>query len=364
MLSANNHPGEFRGDTMLDERKMRVLYAIIDSYISTAEPIGSRTISKGYDLGVSSATIRNEMSDLEELGYLNKTQTSSGRVPSDKAYRLYVDSYIRLDKDTINNKQKTEIRKALERESKELDQLIQNSARLLSQITSYTALALSPQIKETRINDVQLLPMDDHQVLLILVNENGLVKNAVFKTDQTIPENQLVAITNMLNERLKNKSFNQLNNESMKEMFNQFYNYKNEIERLIPIINKSVESMEDIDLYADGIGRLLNFPEYKDIDKVKSLMSFIEDKDQLLNILLMDSITRDVHISIGHENIYAPLKDCSIITATYRLEGETVGKIGIIGPTRMDYLGLIKTLRIFSDNISEIINNYNGSVKR
>ena len=356
MLSANNHPGEFRGDTMLDERKMRVLYAIIDSYISTAEPIGSRTISKAYDLGVSSATIRNEMSDLEELGYLNKTHTSSGRVPSDKAYRLYVDSFIKLDKDSINKKQKIEIKSALERESKELDQLIQNSARLLSQITSYTALALSPQIKETRIKYVQLLP--------ILVNENGLVKNAVFKTEQSIPENQLMAITNMLNERLRNKSFNQLNNESMKDMFNQFYRYKNEIERLMPIINKSVESMEDIDLYADGIGRLLNFPEYKDIDKVKSIMSFIEDKDQLLKILLMDSISRDIHISIGQENIYAPLKDCSSITATYKLEGETVGKIGIIGPTRMDYLRLIKILKIFSDNISEIINNYNGSVKR
>ncbi len=364
MRSANNHPGEFRGDVMLDDRKMRVLYAIIDSYITTAEPIGSRTISKSFNLGVSSATIRNEMSDLEELGYLNKTHTSSGRVPSDKAYRLYVDSFIKLDNETINKKQKMEIRNALERESKELDQLIQNSARLLSHITSYTALALSPQIKETRIKHVQLLPIDEYQILLILVNENGLVKNTVFKTEQAIPENQLNAITNMLNERLRNISFNQLNKDSLKGMFNEFYKYKDEVERLIPIINKSVESMDSIDLYADGIGMLLNFPEYKDIDKVKSLMSFIEDKDQLMNILLMDSISRDINISIGQENIYAPLKECSIITATYKLEGETVGKIGIIGPTRMDYLRLIKTLRIFSDNISEIINNSNGSVKR
>ncbi|MGM0395453.1 MAG: heat-inducible transcriptional repressor HrcA [Bacillota bacterium] len=349
---------------MLDDRKMRVLYAIIDSYIATAEPIGSRTISKSHDLGVSSATIRNEMSDLEELGYLNKTHTSSGRIPSDKAYRLYVDSLTQLDNNSINNKQKQEIRKALERENEELDQLIQNSAKLLSQITSYTALALSPQIKETRIKHVQLLPIGEKQVLLILVNESGIVKNTVFHTDQTIPENQLTAITNMLNERLKNKALNLMNRDSLKGMFNEFYEYKKEIEKLIPIINKSVESLDEIDLYADGIGRLLSFPEYKDIEKVRSIMTFIEDKDQLMDILLMDSISKDIHISIGQENIYDPLKDCSIITATYKLEGETVGKIGIIGPTRMDYLRLIKILRIFSENISEIIYNYNGSVKR
>ena len=343
---------------MLDERKMRVLYAIIDSYISTAEPIGSRTISRAYDLGVSSATIRNEMSDLEELGYLNKTHSSSGRVPSDKAYRLYVDSLTSQSDQGINDRQKTEIRKILERESKEMDQLIQNSARLLSQITSYTAIALSPQIKETRIKHVQLLPIDATQVLLIIVNENGMVKNTVFKTEEPVPENQLNAITNMLNEGLRNKSFNQLNKSTLKDMFNEFYQYKKELERLLPVINKSVESMDEIDLYSDGIGRLLNFPEYKDIEKVRSIMSFIEDKDQLIRILLTDGITKDLHISIGTENIYAPLKDASIITATYKLEGETVGKIGLIGPTRMDYLYLIGTLKLFTENMSEIMNNY------
>lgn len=343
---------------MLDERKMRVLYAIIDSYISTAEPIGSRTISRAYDLGVSSATIRNEMSDLEELGYLNKTHSSSGRVPSDKAYRLYVDSLTSQSDQGINDRQKTEIRKILERESKEMDQLIQNSARLLSQITSYTAIALSPQIKETRIKHVQLLPIDATQVLLIIVNENGMVKNTVFKTEEPVPENQLNAITNMLNEGLRNKSFNQLNKSTLKDMFNEFYQYKKELERLLPVINKSVESMDEIDLYSDGIGRLLNFPEYKDIEKVRSIMSFIEDKDQMIRILLTDGITKDIHISIGTENIYAPLKDASIITATYKLEGETVGKIGLIGPTRMDYLYLIGTLKLFTENMSEIMNNY------
>jgi len=343
---------------MLDERKLKVLYAIIDSYIASAEPIGSRTISKYYNLGVSPATIRNEMSDLEDLGYLNKTHSSSGRVPSDKAYRLYVDRMINLNQ-KVDKKRKQEIKIILEKEHSELDQLVQNSAKILSQITSYTALALSPQIKETKIKHVQLVPIDKTQVLLIIVNENGLVKNTVFKMENQIPEDQLVALTNMLNIKLKNKSISEIEKGALSDVFSEFYQYKSEIEKIIPVINKSVESIESIDLYSDGITKLLSFPEYKDIEKVRTIISFIEDKNDLIHMLVEDSLPGDIEIRIGNENFYAPIKDCSIITATYKLDGETIGKIGILGPTRMDYINLSRTLKIFSENISEIINNYN-----
>ncbi len=345
---------------MLDERKLRVLYAIIDSYISSAEPIGSRTISKYHDLGVSPATIRNEMSDLEDLGYLSKTHSSSGRVPSDKAYRLYVDRMI-SNEQKIDKRRKQEIKSILEREHKELDQLVQNSAKLLSQITSYTALALSPQIKETKIKHIQLIPIDKTQILLIIVNETGLVKNTVFKMENPIPDDQLLALTNMLNVKLKNKSIAEIEKGALSEVFTEFYRYKSEIERILPAINKSMESIETIDLYADGITKLLSFPEYKDIEKVRTIISFIEDKNELIQLLADDTFPQDISIKIGNENFYAPIKDCSIITATYKLDGETIGKIGILGPTRMDYVSLAKTLKIFSENISEIINNYNVS---
>lgn len=342
---------------MLDERKIKVLYAIIESYINTAEPIGSRTISKDYNLGVSPATIRNEMSDLEEMGYLVKTHSSSGRIPSDKGYRLYVDNLLELKDNKSDFKRKDDIKRILEEESKEIEQLILNSSRLLSQITSYTSLALSPKQKETKIRHIQLLPIDKNQVLLIVVNESGIIKNTIFNMEDGIPQDQLIRITNMLNVKLKNRSFNEIDKEINDELFLDFYKYKGMIEEIIPIIGKSIGSMDTIELYSDGLTRLLNFPEYKDIDRVKSIISFIEDKNQLMDLLLMDNKDKDIDVTIGTENIYVPVKECSIITATYKLEGETLGKIGIIGPTRMNYLELTKTLKIFSENISEIINN-------
>ena len=349
---------------MLDERKFKVLYAIIDSYISSAEPIGSRTISKYYDLGVSPATIRNEMSDLEELGFLNKTHTSSGRVPSDKAYRLYVDSLIQQNEVDMDRKWKLEIKRALAKESKELDQLIQNAARLLSKITSYTSLAISPQLRETKIKHIQLLPIDDTQILLILVNESGVVKNTVFKLNKKIPGHQITEISNILNERLKNRTFHAINRDLAIGIFDEFRQYKEELEGLLPFIGRSVDHIETTDLYSDGLTQLLNYPEYKDIDKVRSIISTIENKDKLIEIMAEGALSSDIDVRIGQENIYAPLKECSIITTTYKLNGETIGRIGIIGPTRMDYAKLMATLRIFSDNISEIINNHNPTGKR
>ncbi len=340
---------------MLDERKLKVLYAIIESYVSSAEPIGSRTISKDYNLGVSPATIRNEMSDLEDMGYLIKTHSSSGRIPSDKGYRLYVDNLLELKDNKNDTKKKSDIKRILEEESKEIEQLILNSSKLLSQITSYTAIALSPKQKETKIRHIQLLPIDKNQILLIVVNESGIIKNTIFNMEERIPEDQLNRITNMLNKKLKNRSFYEIDKKLNEELFRDFYKYKGMIEDIIPILGKSIGSMDTIELYSDGITRLLNFPEYKDIDRVKSIISFIEDKNDLMDLLLMDN--KDIDIMIGAENIYVPVKECSIITATYKLEGETLGKIGIIGPTRMNYLELIKTLKIFSENISEIINN-------
>lgn len=342
---------------MLDERKLKVLYAIINSYIIGGEPIGSRTISKLYDLGVSSATIRNEMSDLEELGFLNKPHTSAGRVPSDKAYRLYVNGILNRKDQNIDIERKNQIMDILIKETKEIDQLLQNASKILSAITSYTSLAVSPSLKNNKIKHIQLIPIDDNQILLVIVSDTDIVKNTIFKTDKAIPAYQLNTISNFLNQNLKGKLIGDLTTDMD---YSQIYEYKNIIEKIIPIFKNSLEDLDSIDVYADGITKILNFPEYKDIDKAKSFISFIEDKDLVLDVLLDDKLTDGINIIIGNENIYAPIKDCSIITATYRLGGKTIGKIGVIGPTRMDYLRLINTLRLFSTNITEIINLFNS----
>lgn len=340
---------------MLDDRKIKVLYAIINSYIVSAEPIGSRTITKKYDLGVSSATIRNEMSDLEELGYLNKPHTSAGRVPSDKAYRLYVNQLLNTGKLKMDIKKKEEIKKALISEASEIDELIQNSAKVLSAITSYTALALSPQLKKSKLKHIQLLPIDDLKVLLVLVNDSGIVKNTIFRLDKKIDEDQLIVISNFLNHKLKGLTIEDIGREMDNDIFKEMYEYKKIIDNIIPIINKTFNDIDSVEVYADGVNKIFDFPEYKDLDKAKSFISFIEDKELLANILLSNTNGNEIEITIGNENVYDPIKECSLITTTYKLGDVTIGKIGVIGPTRMDYPMVINALKLFSANLTEIL---------
>lgn len=340
---------------MLDERKIKVLCAVIDNYLREAEPVGSRTISKEYDLGVSSATIRNEMSDLEDLGYLNKTHTSSGRVPSDKAYRFYVNNILREKKIQMDIEKKEEIKRRLTEESEEIDDLIQNSAKILSAITSYTALALSPQIKEMKLKHIQLVPLDEREILVVLVGDSGLVKNTIFKMDQNISPEQVERISNFFNRKLKGLTINGIRRTMIVEVFREFYEYKNFLDRIIPIIINSLEDNNSVEVYLDGVTKIFDFPEYKDTEKAKSFISFIEDKDQLLNVLLNNPLEEDIEITIGDENIYDTIKDCSLITTTYKLGDMTIGKIGVIGPTRMDYRMVISSLKLFSANLSEIL---------
>lgn len=340
---------------MLDDRKIKVLYAIINSYVISAEPIGSRTISKQYDLGVSSATIRNEMSDLEEQGYLNKPHSSAGRIPSDKAYRLYVDEILKIKKPKIDLIKKEKIKQILTSESREIEHLIQNSAKVLSAITSYTAIAISPQLKESKIKHIQLIPIDSQQILMVLVSNSGAVKNSIFRLDKEVSEEQIMIISHFLNDKLRGKTINEISTQIATGVFKEIHQFKNILDSIIPIINQSMEDIDNIDLYSDGVTKILNFPEYKDLDKAKSFISFIEDKDLVVDLLLNNPISGNIEITIGNENIYDPIKDCSLITATYKLGDRTIGKIGVIGPTRMDYLKLVNTLQLFSVNITEII---------
>ncbi|NLJ78544.1 MAG: heat-inducible transcription repressor HrcA, partial [Tissierellia bacterium] len=304
---------------MLDDRKLRVLHAIINSYVLKAEPVGSRTISKQYDLGVSSATIRNEMSDLEELGYLNKPHTSAGRIPSDKAYRLYVDQLLKLEKRRMDMKKKQRIKEALIEESQEIDQLIRNSAKIISAITNYTSLAISPQLKESRLKHIQLIPIGGAEILVILVNESGIVKNTIFKVGNDISQDQLSTISNFLNQKLRGFTMGEIDMAIDRGIFKEMYDLKNILDSIIPIISKSLEDMDEVDVYADGVTNIFNFPEYADLDRAKSFISFIEDRELLMELLLGNTLEEDIEITIGDENIYEPIKDCSLITTTYRL---------------------------------------------
>jgi heat-inducible transcriptional repressor len=346
---------------MLDERKLKVLLAVIDSYIATGEPIGSRTITKFYDLGVSSATIRNEMSDLEDMGYLNKTHTSSGRIPSDKAYRFYVDNFFNNSIKEIDRSRKEQIKRYMKQEYKEIDQFIEDLSKILAHLTKYTAVSLSPQIKESKIKHIQLLPMEKNQILAIMVNEAGLIKKSIINLDNTISENNLIYMSNYLTRKLKNKTFLELVNEISDGILDDYFEYKNDLKRLMPILSSFIEEAKEMKVYADGITNILDFPEYRDIDKAKEVLSVLEDKDKLI-FALTNSKIKEIDVKIGEENSHDSMKDLSVITATYNSEGEIIGRIGIIGPKRMNYIELIKTIWVFSESITETLNDYfNGN---
>lgn len=343
---------------MLDERKLRVLYAIIESYIASAEPIGSRTLTKSFDLGVSPATIRNEMSDLEDMGYISKTHSSSGRVPSDKAYRLYVDEILKLDKLSIDmdyNKNE-KIKEILTKELWNIDEFVQNTAKILSSITNYTTVVVH-NLYTSRIKQIQLLAIEELGILVVIVLNNGMIKNSILKIVDEITQEELNIISNYLNEKLKDIELNQSLALLNKNIFVGFYLDKDFFDDLRIVIRNSIDELISIELCYEGIMNILNFPEYRDTEKAKSFVSLMEDKDLLINILRDTSMSQNINIIIGQENTFSPIKDLSIITATYSLEDKKIGKVGLIGPTRMDYHNLIKVLRVFSTQVSDLLDS-------
>jgi len=343
------------GNMTLVERKLKILQAIINDFINTAQPVGSRTIAKKYDLGISSATIRNEMSDLEELGYLVQPHTSAGRIPSDLGYRLYVDSLMR--KYELENKQKRIISDLLLKKIVEIDDVVKNTSKILSQITSLTSMSLSPQFKKSKLKNIKLVQIDSDKVLLILVSNSGIVKNIILRMTD-ISQGVLNKVSNLLQEKLSGQIISNIDEDIINDIKSELIEYSSTIDTIIPKLCSSFTDLEDSNIYLDGITNIFNLPEYTDINKAKKFISIIEKRDLMYELFKNDS-NEDICIKIGCENEIEEIKDCSIITATYRLNGKVIGKVGVIGPTRMDYSKVIAAInylsKTLSDNIKDIL---------
>ncbi|WP_326908264.1 heat-inducible transcriptional repressor HrcA [Sedimentibacter sp. MB31-C6] len=342
----------------LDKRKVKILKAIISSYIDNAEAVGSRTISKKYELGVSPATIRNEMSDLEEMGFLMQPHTSSGRIPTDKAYRYYVDDLWKMVKASSNNTNLDELRKIIEEEANELDSVFKNSVRILSQFTKYTSFLVSPQLRKSTIKRIQLVPVTETKVLLLLILESNIIKQVMLKLKSPIPIDQIDKISNTLSEQLFGYKLEDVNSDLKESLIKYLYslrdNFGESLLDVLPFLINQVEKLEDISVYSDGISNILNLPEYNDLDKAREFITFAENKHSVAK--LFQSVgENDLAICIGQENLYEELRDCSLITATYKFNGRIIGKIGVVGPTRMDYQRVISTVKSISEVINGII---------
>lgn len=341
----------------LDKRKVKILKAIISSYIDNAEAVGSRTISKKYELGVSPATIRNEMSDLEEMGFLVQPHASAGRIPTDKAYRYYVDDLWKKVQDPSNTNL-DQLRNIIEDKSNELDSVFKNSVRILSQFTKYTSFIVAPQLKQSVIKRIQLVPITDTKLLLLIILQSNIVKQVTFRMSSPIPFDQMDKISAALSEKLygyKLEDVDSIKDSLIEQLYHVREQSNDSLMELLPYLMDQISKLEEINVYSDGITNILDLPEYNDVVKAREFISFVEDKSSIAKLLQFVG-ENDLAITIGHENQYEALRDCSLITATYKFNGKLIGKIGVIGPTRMDYSKVISTVKSMSEAMNEIIN--------
>ncbi len=334
----------------LSERKLRILQAIVADFISSAEPIGSRTLSKKYDMGISPATIRNEMSDLEDMGYLTHPHTSAGRVPSDKAYRLYVNNL--MQKYEIPEEDKQIISEKLTTNVMELERTIKHAASLLSDLTNLASFAITPNQESNKLKHINFLPVDKCTVILMIVTESGRVINTTIKLKTTYTEENLNLLSRVLTYNYKGKTLSDiLTLDIIKTFESDIEAMSRLVETIKPNFISTLENMLDVELYMDGLANIFSIPEYNDIEKAKVFLDIINQRKQFTDVLI--NRENGVIITIGNENKEDLMRDCSLITATYHVNGKLVGKLGVIGPTRMRYDEVTSIIEYMTDNISD-----------
>lgn len=336
---------------MLDDRKLKILYAIIDSYISTSEPIGSRTISKQYDMGVSSATVRNEMSDLEELGFLNKAYSSSGRIPSDKAYRHYVNYLLSSHFDEISkNTYGVDI---LSRHIKEKSKIFKESAKIISEVTECITATMITDYMDCSVKSIDVIKISGNSYVLVFVFDNGKVINTVFDSKTELSDELLQDLIFYLKKYLINVKVTDLNDrlEYLKLTFVSKIPFITDITNLI---GNEISKTEKSNIELKGISNIFNFPEYRDLNKAKELIHFLENKNELEDLFLSYN-GDEIYVSIGRENNKDFLNENTIVATSYDLGNGSKGKIAVIGPTRMDYEKIISTLISLNDRFRDIL---------
>ena len=337
----------------LDERKRKILRAIIDDYIDTAEPIGSRTIARKHELGLSSATIRNEMADLEEMGYLAQPHTSAGRVPSDKGYRLYVDQLMKLQ--DLTEEEINSIREAMQVKINELGQLIKQASAIMSKITKYTSMAVTRQMKKSTLKAVQVAPIEAGKALVIVVTNAGVIKNCMVRLPESVCPESLIRLSNIMNEKLSGFTVEQINLPVIRDMENSMGISKEALFPILEGVEDCINQIDNSEIYLEGTTNIFNYPEFRDVMKAKGFLNVLDEKELLYRLLSSNFDACGVKVSIGAENELNEIKDCSLVTATYSLGDVVIGTIGVIGPTRMEYSKVISSMSHIRQRINQEI---------
>jgi len=342
---------------LLTERKFKILQAIVNDYIQTAEPIGSRTIAKKYAMGISSATIRNEMSDLEEMGLISQLHTSSGRVPSGLGYRFYVNSM--MQQRQLTPDEAMFLQRMIIDNINQAEYMMQATARALASLTKYTAIVSEPQLKKIKIKHVQLVPIDEKLLQLVLVTDNNTVKNQVVHVKDAPEYETLTLLSSYLNKHLNGLAIKEIDRLLIDKLLVDFASNAHVLMPLLGIIADMIQAEDDVRVFTSGVKNILAFPEFADRRKAEEIFHALEDRNFLFSILSQEPIDslklNGVEVVIGEENTIELLKTCSLIKANYSIDNENKGCIALIGPMRMDYTQSVSVLSGILQNIQFVI---------
>lgn len=338
-----------KGSSLLDIRKMRILQAIVDDYIMTAAPVGSRTVSKRSDMGLSPATIRNEMSDLTELGFLEQPHTSAGRIPSEKAYRLYVNHI--MDSAKLTDDEADYIKRHLDTRVHEVSEVIRQTAKVLSDMTNYTSMVMSPQFSAMRLKRISLIPVSEGSAMAVVVTNNGVTKNAMIRVPETLQPEDLEKISKLITAKLDGHKLGEAINSVLPMIKSEV---GEQADAVCDMLTSIEESLSETDVEVVGASNILDYPEYSDASKARSFLTEVESGSYLQKVL-SDASDVEMSVRIGTENDNPDMKDCSVITVTYKAGGENIGSMGVVGPTRMDYGKVMAILRYMSSSLSDIL---------
>ncbi len=341
----------------LDERKMKLLEMVIEEYTSTAEPVGSLKLSK--ELGVSSATIRNEMAALEKMGYLEQPHTSAGRIPTTEGYRWYVDRII--SERSLLPKEKASIDKLLEQEVSKFDNLVKEATSVLSRLTNYASYSVAPEVDDCTVEDIKLVKLGHNKLMIILLADNGIVKETVVTYDNEIPDKNIEIFSNYLNYKLRGMNFREIYDNITPYIQIELNNMNDNIVPLIVELNNLLAS--ETEVYVDGASNMLALPELKKSETLKKFLNVIETKDALKE-LVKTGYDGNINVYIGQETSFDELKDFTIITYKQKINDKEVGTIGIIGPKRMNYKKVIPTIKYIGDMLQEKMEKKRGGKRK
>lgn len=336
---------------MLTERQLLILQAIVDDYIRSAEPVGSRSIAKRGDISYSAATIRNEMADLEELGFLEKPHSSAGRIPSQQGYRYYVDHL--LLPHHLTRDEQAFLRNQFTEKLEHFEDVIEHSAKILSAITSYSSVVLGPEIFETKLKHLQIIPFSLERVLILFITDTGHIEKFTTPLPERIDPSELEKTVNILNERLKGVPIYKLRQKLREEATKLLEAHVKNYEEVLDLLNEAFSIEKNEKVFYGGKTNLLSQPEFQDVEKARLLYSILEEDHIVERLFRAD--TAGVQVKIGHENELEAFENCSIITTSYMIGGEHMGTIGILGPTRMEYRRVIGIIDYFSKNLTEFL---------